>query len=78
MNPNKNEDDLRPEYDFDFSKAERGKYYRQYAEGTNVVVLDPDVATAFRDSAAVNGAPRAMLRLTKQVSTLTVRSSHDG
>nr|VFK51734.1 MAG: hypothetical protein BECKTC1821D_GA0114238_11388 [Candidatus Kentron sp. TC] len=78
MNPNKNEDDLRPEYDFDFSKAERGKYYRQYAEGTNVVVLDPDVATAFRDSAAVNDALRAMLRLTKQVSTLTVRSSHDG
>nr|VFK37629.1 MAG: hypothetical protein BECKSD772F_GA0070984_101722 [Candidatus Kentron sp. SD]VFK41298.1 MAG: hypothetical protein BECKSD772E_GA0070983_101117 [Candidatus Kentron sp. SD] len=75
MNPNKNEDDLRPEYDFDFSKAERGKYYRQYAEGANVVVLDPDVATAFRNSAAVNDALRAMLRLTEQVSTLTVHPS---
>nr|VFJ42300.1 MAG: hypothetical protein BECKFW1821A_GA0114235_100159 [Candidatus Kentron sp. FW] len=75
MNPNKDEDDLRPEYDFDFSKAARGKYYRQYIEGTNVVVLDPDVATAFPNSEAVNDALRAMLRLTEQVSTLTTRSS---
>nr|VFJ71090.1 MAG: hypothetical protein BECKFW1821C_GA0114237_102569 [Candidatus Kentron sp. FW] len=78
MNPNKDEDGLRPEYDFDFSKAERGKYYRQYVEGTNVVVLDPDVATAFPNSEAVNDALRAMLRLTEQVSTLTARSSHGG
>ena len=41
MNPEEFEDDLRPEYDFDFSKAVRGKYYRQYIESTHVVVLDP-------------------------------------
>jgi hypothetical protein len=47
-------DELRPEYNFDYSKAERGKYYRRLLkEGANVVVLELDVAKAFRDSAAV-------------------------
>ena len=48
--------DMRPEYEFDYSTAVRGKYYRRLLkEGANVVVLDPDVAKAFRSSAAVNG-----------------------
>ena len=43
--------DMRAEYDFDYSKAVRGKYYRRLLkEGANVVVLDPDVAKAFRSS----------------------------
>jgi hypothetical protein len=47
-------DDLRPEYDFDCAKAVRGKYYhRLKSEGSNIVVLEPDVARSFRDSAAV-------------------------
>jgi len=75
MNPEELEDDLRPEYDFDFSKAVRGKYYRQYIESTNVVVLDPDVAAAFQNSEAVNQALRAMLKFAEQTSSLTVRSS---
>ncbi len=75
MNPEEFEDDLRPEYDFDFSKAVRGKYYKQYIESTNVVVLDPDVAAAFQNSEAVNQALRAMLRFADQTSSLTVRSS---
>ena len=74
-NPEELEDDLRPEYDFDFSKAVRGKYYRQYIESTNVVVLDPDVAAAFQNSEAVNQALRAMLKFAEQTSSLTVRSS---
>jgi hypothetical protein len=50
-------DDMRPEYDFDYSTAVRGKYYRRLLkEGANVVVLEPDVAKAFRSSAAVNEA----------------------
>lgn len=73
MNPEELEDDLRPEYDFDFSKAVRGKYYRQYSESTNVVVLEPDVAAAFQNSAAVNQALRAMLKFAEQTSSLTVR-----
>jgi hypothetical protein len=75
MNPEEMEDDLRPEYDFDFSKAVRGKYYREYTESTNVVVLDPDIAVAFQNSKAVNEALRAMLRFAEQTSSLTVRSS---
>ncbi len=54
---------MRAEYDFDYSKAARGKYYRRLLkEGANVVVLDPDVAKAFRSSAAVNEALRSLLR----------------
>ncbi|MHC1741886.1 MAG: hypothetical protein AB9873_02505 [Syntrophobacteraceae bacterium] len=50
-------DDLRPEYEFDHSKAVRGKSYRRLsAEGANVVVLDADIAEAFQDTAAVNTA----------------------
>lgn len=71
MNAEESQDELRPEYDFDFSKAVRGKYYRQYVESSNVVVLDPDIAAAFHNSAAVNQALRAMLQFAKQTSSLT-------
>lgn len=74
MNPEESEDDLRPEYDFDFSKAVRGKYYRQYIENTNVVVLAPDVAAVFHNSEAVNQALRAMLQFAEQTSNLTGHS----
>jgi hypothetical protein len=51
------------EYKFDYSKAVRGKYYKRLAkEGSNVVVLDRDVAKAFPDSAAVNKALRSLLK----------------
>jgi hypothetical protein len=57
-------DELRAEYDFDYSKAVRGKHYKRLLkEGANVVVLDPDVAKAFRSSAAVNDALRSLLRV---------------
>ena len=49
--------EMRAEYDLDYSKAVRGKYYRRLLkEGASVVVLEPDVAKAFRSSAAVNEA----------------------
>ena len=54
-------DTMRPEYDF--RGGVRGKYAKRYAEGTNVVVLDPDVAAAFPDSAAVNRALRKVAGL---------------
>jgi hypothetical protein len=53
-------DEMRPEYDF--SKGVRGKYAQRFREGTNVVVLDPDVAAEFKDSAAVNDALRRLLK----------------
>lgn len=71
MNPEEFNDDLRPEYDFNFSKSVRGKYYREYVENTNVVVLAPDVAAAFQNSEAVNQALRAMLQFAQQTSSLT-------
>jgi hypothetical protein len=53
-------DDIRPEYDF--SRGVRGKYAQRFREGTNIVVLDPDVAAAFKDSQAVNDALRTLLK----------------
>jgi hypothetical protein len=58
------DDDLLPEYDF--SNAVRGKYYEGYRQGTNVILLDPDVAQAFKDSESVNRALRLLLDLAKQ------------
>jgi len=51
-------DDILPEYDF--SKARKNPYAARYAEGTNVVLLDPDVARDFPDSESVNEALRAL------------------
>ena len=69
-------DDMRPEYEFDYSEALRGKYYRRLLkEGANVVVLEPDVAKAFRSSAAVNEALRSLLRMSEATRRLTSRSS---
>ena len=48
-----------PEYDF--SDAVRGKYYDQYRQGTNVVLLDPDVAEVFPNAIAVNDALRLLV-----------------
>ena len=55
--------EMRAEYNFDYSKAERGRYYKRLMkEGSNVVVLDRDVARAFPDSASVNEALRSVLK----------------
>ena len=64
MSQEPEDDDLEPEYDF--SGAVRGKYYQRYKEGTNVVLLDADVAQAFKDSESVNRALRLLLDLAKQ------------
>ena len=53
------ENEMRPSYDF--SKAERGKFAARYAAGSNVVVLEPDVAKAFGDEKSVNEALRKVL-----------------
>ena len=60
-------DELRPEYDMKqlLKGAIRGKYAEQYAEGTNLVLLSPDVAEAFPDAEAVNEALRLVLRLSR-------------
>jgi hypothetical protein len=51
-------DDILPQYDF--SGGVRGKYAARYREGTNVVLLEPDVAQRFPDAASVNRALRVL------------------
>jgi hypothetical protein len=56
--------DMKAEYDF--SGGVRGKYAAKYARGTNVVLLDPELASAFPDSESVNDALRALLAIAKR------------
>ena len=58
-------DELRPEYDLHelLKSGVRGKYVARYRAGTNLVLLDPDVAKAFPDEDAVNEALRLVIRL---------------
>jgi hypothetical protein len=64
-------DTMRPEYDF--SNAVRGVTAARYAQGTNVVLLEPDVAQLFPDSRAVNEALRTLARLTRVTPRPKVR-----
>jgi hypothetical protein len=57
------EEEMRDEYDF--SGGVRGKFYREYMKGTNVVLLDADVEEVFRDSEAVNQALRTLITITR-------------
>jgi len=56
---------MRPEYDL--RGGVRGKYYKEYAKGTNVVLLDPDVAAVFPDSESVNQALRVLIKAADQI-----------
>jgi hypothetical protein len=64
------EDELRPEYDLSQLKGRaRGKYVERYRAGTNLVLLEPDVAAAFPDAKAVNDALRLLIKVAEnQVS----------
>ena len=55
--------ELRPEYDF--SRGVRGKYAERYRAGTNLVLLEPDVAARFPDSESVNRALRSLRDVTQ-------------
>lgn len=68
--------EIRPEHDL--RGGVRGKYYERYKQGTNVVLLEPDIAKVFRDSATVNkalrqNAPRPKRRLANQQLEPTAR-----
>ena len=59
---------MRPEYDFASMEGDvRGKYVTQYHAGTNLVLLDPELAEAFPTDAAVNDALRAVLKMAEVV-----------
>lgn len=75
-------DELRPEYDMRelLRTGVRGKYAKRYKAGTNLVLLEPDVAKVFADEKAVNEALRLVIALTKipsakKQSTVTKRGA---
>jgi len=70
---NSNDDQMRPEYDF--SKGVRGKHYQAYRAGTNVVFLEPDLATVFPDSASVNQVLRLLVKLAQTKGLVRGRSN---
>jgi len=64
MKKMRNDPDMLEEYDF--KGGIRGKYARRYAEGTNVVVIDPDVAEYFPDHESVNESLRSLVSIIKK------------
>jgi len=66
---NEPDDDMRDEYDF--SGGVRGKYADRFAAGSNIVVLDPDVASVFTDSESVNQALRALATIIEKQTQKT-------
>ena len=64
---NEMDDELRPEYDFSqLAGGVRGKYVERYRAGTNLVLLDPDVAQAFPNDDAVNEALRLLMQIAQR------------
>ncbi len=66
-------DDMRPEYDF--RGGVRGKYYKEYMKGTNVVLLDPDVSAVFPDSESVNQALRVLIKAASEIEHAAPRKT---
>ena len=71
MKKMRDDHDLLKEYDF--SRGVRGKYAKRYAEGTNVVVLDPDVAEFFPDHDSVNESLRSLAPIIRKRSQASHR-----
>ena len=66
LNHNEANDDLRPEYDLSTLKGGvRGKYAKRFRQGTNLVLLSPDVARYFQDENSVNTALRSLVSIAK-------------
>lgn len=72
----KKADDLRKEYRReDLGRGVRGKYYREYIKGTNLVLLRPEVAKAFPTADAVNDALQSLIDVANRSANLTTRST---
>ena len=70
---NSENDEMRPEYPSELIKSGvRGKYAKRYREGTNIVLIDPDLHKIFPDSESVNKALREFIAQ-KQKRNLTRR-----
>jgi hypothetical protein len=69
-------EEIRKEYKReDLGKGIRGKYYAEYKKGTNLVLLSPDVAEVFPSEDAVNEALRSLMKIARQSTGLTKRST---
>jgi hypothetical protein len=73
------EDDLRPEYDLTslLNGAVRGKYVERYRQGTNLVLLEPDIAAAFPSPETVNRALRLVMQLSAIPATKVRRKQEE-
>ena len=72
----KKADELRKEYRREeLGRGVRGKYYREYMKGTNLVLLRPEVAHAFPTSDAVNEALLSLIQVATKSANLTARST---
>ena len=58
--------------EYDFTKGVRGKYTQEFQQGTNIVVLSPDVAEVFTDSEAVNEALRMLIQIARRDKSPTI------
>ena len=68
------EDEMRAEYKrSDFTKLERGKFYKEVAKGTSVVLLDPALAKVFPTSESVNEALRGLVAIATTSARVTRR-----
>ena len=74
MNPMSNDPDMLEEYDF--SKGIKGKYAKRYSTGTNVVIIDPDVAEFFPDENSVNDALRSLIPIIKKREKRAAEQGH--
>jgi hypothetical protein len=72
----KTKDDLRPEYDLAQLKGGvRGKYYREATAGTNLVLIEPELATVFPDTESVNRALRLLVETAESARSMVCRTS---
>jgi hypothetical protein len=72
------EDELRSEYDFSrLGEGVRGKYVERYRAGTNLVLLDPDVAQAFPTEDTVNEALRLLMQVAQRQPAKLLRSINE-
>jgi len=71
----KKTDDMEMREEYDFSGGVRGKYAKRYAEGTNVVILDPELSDLFPDSKSVNEALKYLAKLVRQTRKKTAKAA---
>jgi hypothetical protein len=63
--------------EYDFSGGVRGKHYQAYRQGTNLVLLEPDVAAIFKDAATVNAASECSPKLPRNPFQNRTRANHN-